>query len=107
MNAHVLQAQLAQVLLRRTAEPTGSVAPCPQVFAALAQQGVQSPLVTAARTLLTTGPEEAVAMLASLAWVGLVIRPPWYGSAAMVVVVTAGLLFLARVPSRPPGRTDP
>jgi uncharacterized protein len=44
----------------------------------------------------------AGSMVASLAWVALVVRPPWYALAAMVAVVAAGLIFLARVPSRPP-----
>lgn len=40
-------------------------------------------------------------MLASMAWVTFVTRPPWYGLAAMAAVVAAGLTFIARVPSRP------
>ena len=42
-------------------------------------------------------------MLASLAYSTFVLRLPWYLLAAMLVVVLAATVFLARVPSRPRG----
>jgi uncharacterized protein len=43
-------------------------------------------------------------MAASVAWVAIVSRPPWYGVAAMLAVVLAGALYVTRFPSRPPPR---
>lgn len=40
-------------------------------------------------------------MAASVTWVVVVSRPPWYGVAAMLVVVLAGALYVTRFPSRP------
>lgn len=40
-------------------------------------------------------------MTASLGWVAFVKRPPWYGTAAMIVVVVAGAAYVTRFPSRP------
>jgi uncharacterized membrane protein YbaN (DUF454 family) len=39
-------------------------------------------------------------MTASVLLVGLALRPPWYGTAAMAAVVLGGALYLARFPSR-------
>jgi len=42
-------------------------------------------------------------MAASFTWVALVVRPRWWALAAMGVVMLAGAIFLASVPSRPGG----
>ncbi|HSN92124.1 MAG TPA: YbaN family protein [Anaeromyxobacteraceae bacterium] len=42
----------------------------------------------------------AASMLASLAWLGLAVRPPLPWLAAAVALVAAGIVFLARIPSR-------
>ncbi len=39
-------------------------------------------------------------MAASVAWVAIVSRPPWYGFVAMGAVVLAGALYVTRFPSR-------
>jgi uncharacterized membrane protein YbaN (DUF454 family) len=36
----------------------------------------------------------------SLAYVGLVVRPPWWAFGAMLAVIAAGVAFIARFPSR-------
>ncbi len=49
-------------------------------------------------------PVKAVAlgsMAASLAWLALGVRPPWYVLAASVAVMLAGAAFILRIPSRP------
>jgi hypothetical protein len=43
-------------------------------------------------------------MAVSLLYVGLVVRPPWYGLTAMFAVVLAGILYITRFPSRGPER---
>jgi uncharacterized membrane protein YbaN (DUF454 family) len=43
-------------------------------------------------------------MAASLAYVGLVARPPWPWLAGMVAVIAAGAIYIARIPSRPRDR---
>jgi hypothetical protein len=40
-------------------------------------------------------------MAASLTYVALVVRPAWYGLAAMGAVVLAGAVYITRFPSRP------
>jgi hypothetical protein len=40
-----------------------------------------------------------VSMLASLAWIGLAVRPPVPVLAAAIALVLAGIVFLARIPS--------
>jgi uncharacterized membrane protein YbaN (DUF454 family) len=40
-------------------------------------------------------------MAASMAYVTLFVRPPWYGLAAMAAVVAAGALYISRLPTRP------
>ena len=42
-----------------------------------------------------------LSMLASLAWVALGLRAPWYGVLATAALVAFGVAFLARLPSRP------
>jgi hypothetical protein len=39
-------------------------------------------------------------MAASLGWVTLVVRAPWYGVAAMAAVMLAGVAYITRFPSR-------
>jgi hypothetical protein len=41
-------------------------------------------------------------MAGSVAYVALVVVPPWYVGAAMALVVTVGAVYVARRPSRPP-----
>jgi uncharacterized membrane protein YbaN (DUF454 family) len=43
-------------------------------------------------------------MIASVAWVGLVHRPPWYAIVPMAAVMLAGAAFITRFPSRAPER---
>jgi uncharacterized membrane protein YbaN (DUF454 family) len=40
-------------------------------------------------------------MGASTAYVGLIVRPPWYALAAMAAVVAAGAIYILRIPTRP------
>jgi hypothetical protein len=40
-------------------------------------------------------------MAASLAYVGLVIRPHWALVGGMAAVILVGVVYLARIPSRP------
>jgi uncharacterized membrane protein YbaN (DUF454 family) len=40
-------------------------------------------------------------MAASALYVGLVVRPPWYGLLAMAVLVASGVAYLSRIPTRP------
>lgn len=41
-------------------------------------------------------------MAASLLYMGLVSRPPWYAVAGMAAVIVAGLAYILRFPSKPP-----
>lgn len=55
-------------------------------------------------------PVKAVAlasMAASTAYVGLVVRPPWYALAGMLVVVGIGAIYVLRIPGRPRAQRSP
>lgn len=39
-------------------------------------------------------------MGASMAYVAIVVKPPWYALAAMAAVVAAGIAYIARLPTR-------
>jgi uncharacterized membrane protein YbaN (DUF454 family) len=39
-------------------------------------------------------------MAASMAYVALILRPPWYGVVATAAVIAAGATYIARIPTR-------